>query len=54
VTLLNSAILAAYSREQENDADAIGQLLAIKAGWNPEGITHFLSTLDRETIKTQH
>lgn len=50
-TLLNSAILAPYSREQENDADAIGQLLAIKAGWNPEGITHFLSTLDRETIR---
>ena len=50
-TLLNSAILAPYSREQENDADAIGQSLAVQAGWNPDGITHFLSTLDRETVR---
>jgi len=50
-TVLNSVILAPYSREQENDADAIGQKLAIKAGWNPEGITRFLSTLDREMIR---
>jgi predicted Zn-dependent protease len=49
-TLLNSAILAAYSREQENDADAIGQLLAIKAGWNPEGITHFLSPVQERRL----
>lgn len=49
--LLNSAILAPYSRGQENDADAIGQELAVKAGWNPEGITHFLNTLDRESAK---
>lgn len=48
-SLLNSTILAPYSRTQENDADAIGQLLAIKSGWTPEGITTFLNTLDRET-----
>ncbi|WP_428356234.1 M48 family metalloprotease [Methyloprofundus sp.] len=50
-SLLNSAILAPYSREQENDADAIGQLLAVKSGWQPDGITHFLHTLDRETVR---
>ncbi len=50
-TLINSAILAPYSREQENDADAIGQLLAVKSGWQPNGITHFLSTLERETVR---
>lgn len=47
--LLNSAILSPYSRGQEDDADAIGQELAAKAGWSPEGISHFLQTLDRET-----
>ena len=47
-SLLNSAILSPYSRGQENDADSIGQELAAKSGWNPEGITLFLNTLDRE------
>jgi predicted Zn-dependent protease len=47
--LLNSAVLAPYSREQENDADAIGQQLAAKASWDPEGIAFFLKTLDRAT-----
>ena len=50
-SLLNSAILAPYSRGQENDADAIGQELAAKAGWNPEGITLFLNTLNREVAR---
>ena len=48
-SLINSAILAPYSRSQENDADATGQLLAVESGWNPDGITTFLNTLDRET-----
>ena len=47
--LLNMAILAPYSRDQENAADAIGQELAAKAAWDPEGIALFLKTLDRET-----
>ncbi|NOQ14471.1 MAG: M48 family metalloprotease [Methyloprofundus sp.] len=50
-SLLNSAILAPYSRGQENDADAIGQELAAKAGWDPKGITLFLNTLDREALR---
>ena len=50
-SLLNSAILAPYSRGQENDADAIGQELAAKAGWDPEGITYFLNTLRRESAR---
>ncbi|NOR79287.1 MAG: M48 family metalloprotease [Methyloprofundus sp.] len=50
-SLLNSAILAPYSRGQENDADAIGQELAAKAGWDPAGITLFLNTLDREALR---
>lgn len=50
-SLLNSAILAPYSRGQEDDADLIGQQLAAKAGWDPEGITLFLNTLDREIAR---
>ena len=50
-SLLNSAILAPYSREQENDADAIGQLLVVESGWQPDGISHFLKTLERETVR---
>ena len=48
---LNSAVLAPYSREQENDADAIGQQLAAEASWDPDGIAVFLKTLDRATSK---
>jgi len=50
-SLLNSVILAPYSREQENDADAIGQLLAAESGWQADGITRFLNTLERETVR---
>ncbi len=50
-SFINSAVLAPYSRGQENDADAIGQELAAKAGWDPAGITHFLNTLDREVTR---
>jgi predicted Zn-dependent protease len=40
--------LAPYSRDQEREADRIGQDLAAKAGWRPEGLTALLETLDRE------
>jgi predicted Zn-dependent protease len=40
--------LAPYSRDQEREADRIGQDLAAKAGWRPEGLTTLLETLDRE------
>lgn len=40
--------VAAYSRDQERQADDVGQKLAAAAGWDPEGIADFLRTLDRE------
>lgn len=49
--LINSAVLAPYSRAQEDAADAIGQELAAKAGWDPEGISFFLNTLGREVVR---
>jgi predicted Zn-dependent protease len=40
--------LAPYSRDQEREADRIGQDLAAKGGWRPEGLATLLETLDRE------
>jgi predicted Zn-dependent protease len=41
--------LAAHSRDQEREADEIGQTLAANGGWNPAGMPEFLDTLGRET-----
>jgi predicted Zn-dependent protease len=41
-------VIAPYGRSQENEADAIGQALAAKTGYDPAGIAQFLHTLDRE------
>jgi predicted Zn-dependent protease len=41
-------VLAPYSRDQEREADRIGQEIAASAGWDPKGITTFLETLGRE------
>jgi predicted Zn-dependent protease len=42
------ALLAPYSREQETEADRLGQDLAARAGWDPRGLSVVLGTLDRE------
>jgi predicted Zn-dependent protease len=41
-------VLAPYSREQEYEADALGQALAARAGYDPAGLPRFLRTLDQE------
>ncbi len=41
-----AASIAAYSREQERAADAGGQRVAAAAGYDPNGITRFLQSLD--------
>lgn len=43
-----SLAFSPYSRSQESEADTIGQEMAAKAGWDPEGLSVFLNTLGRE------
>jgi len=47
-SLANSAFLAPYSRDQEREADRVGQYLASRAGWDPAGLTSALEALERD------
>jgi len=46
IGFLRAARIAAYGRDQERDADRGGQILAARAGYDPEGIARFLRKLD--------
>jgi predicted Zn-dependent protease len=41
-------LLAPYSREQEHEADVVGQDMVAKAGWDPTGLSRALRTLERD------
>jgi predicted Zn-dependent protease len=43
-----AGLIASYSRDQERQADAVGQKISVEAGWDPAGMATFLETLDRE------
>jgi predicted Zn-dependent protease len=48
-----AGLIASYSRDQERQADQIGQDLEAAAGWDPEGLADFLAALEREsTLQT--
>jgi len=46
--LAGGLVLAPYSRNQEREADRIGQEMAAAAGWDPAGMGSFLDRLERE------
>jgi predicted Zn-dependent protease len=45
---LGAGLVASYGRDQERQADDIGQKMAAESGYDPRGITVFLRTLGRE------
>lgn len=46
-SLATEALLAPYSREQEREADRVGQEIAARAGYDPAALAHSLATLER-------
>jgi predicted Zn-dependent protease len=44
-----SIALAKYGRNQESEADRLGQEFAADAGWDPKGLASFMHSLTRET-----
>ncbi|RIK99105.1 MAG: hypothetical protein DCC71_20570 [Proteobacteria bacterium] len=45
-----AGLIASYGRDQERQADEVGQQLAASSGWNPSGLADFLQTLEREDV----
>jgi predicted Zn-dependent protease len=43
-----AGLIASYGRDQERQADEVGQKLAAQAGWDPAAMASFLWTLGRE------
>jgi predicted Zn-dependent protease len=46
--MAGALVLAPYSREQESEADRVGQDMVAAAGWDPAGLSRLLRTLERE------
>lgn len=50
-----AGLIASYGRDQERQADVVGQELAAATGWDPAGMASFLATLQREgELRTGH
>ena len=45
-----AGLIASYGRDQERQADEVGQRMAAEAGWDPEGMADFLATLGQEEV----
>ncbi len=51
--IAGAGLIASYGRDQERQADEVGQKLAAEAGWDPGAVSHFFATLERQT-KLEH
>ena len=47
--MLGQSWMSAYSRDQETEADRLGQSLSMRAGWDPTGMYDFLHKLENWT-----
>ncbi|MDH3553748.1 MAG: M48 family metalloprotease [Gammaproteobacteria bacterium] len=47
--IASAGLISAYSRDQEREADAVGQQLAAHAGYEPIAMARFLDTLEKYT-----
>lgn len=52
--LPGALLLASYSRDQEREADRLGQKFATAAGWDPAALGTFMNTLSREETQSGH
>jgi predicted Zn-dependent protease len=51
--IAGAGLIASYGRDQERQADQVGQELAAASGWDPGAVSHFFTTLERQT-KLEH
>jgi predicted Zn-dependent protease len=51
--IAGAGLIASYGRDQERQADEVGQQLAAGAGWDPGAVSSFFVTLERQT-KLEH
>ncbi len=49
-----SLVVSPFNRQQEREADEVGQEIAAKAGWDPAGLSTFLGTLERDDVLRRH
>jgi len=47
-SLASGLVMAPYSRDQEREADRLGQQLAAESGWDPAAMADFLHTMERD------
>jgi len=43
-------LIEGHNRDQEREADELGQAMVAAAGWSPQAMTEFLDKLERDTI----
>jgi predicted Zn-dependent protease len=47
--IAGAGLIASYGRDQERQADEVGQQLAAQSGWDPGAVSRFFATLERQT-----